>query len=331
MSISTIVAIVLALASTTLTNVAYLREHDAAAALPVLSMRRPLQSARLLLHDRSWVLGFAMESAGFLLYAAALALASLALVQSILAGGIGLLAYVSARITGRRLSGRERTGVLVSLLGLVALAVSLIGGSGKGDAGSTGAILLWLGVTAGAALLLPAAGRGRGAAAVANGLAGGLFFSIGDISTKVATQGGARVAFAIPLILGYSAGTGLLQVGYQAGGALMVAGLATLLTNALPIAAATIVFHEPVPDGALGAVRVLAFVAVTVGAVLLARPDRADADELRAPAAHDADRENDRQRLHHLDRASEERADEQEKSAHLGGSVLNREAHTRGA
>ena len=59
-SVGTAVALVLALASTTLTNVAYLREHDAAAALPVLSMRRPLHSARLLLDDRSWMLGFAM-------------------------------------------------------------------------------------------------------------------------------------------------------------------------------------------------------------------------------------------------------------------------------
>jgi hypothetical protein len=33
---------------------------------------------------------------------------------------------------------------------------------------------------------------------------GGLFFSIGDISTEIATQGGPRLAFVIPLILGYS-------------------------------------------------------------------------------------------------------------------------------
>lgn len=57
MSALTIVALVLALASTTLTNIAYLREHDAAARLPVLSMRRPLVSVRLLLGDRSWLLG----------------------------------------------------------------------------------------------------------------------------------------------------------------------------------------------------------------------------------------------------------------------------------
>jgi hypothetical protein len=126
------VALVLALASTTLTNVAYLRQHDAAAALPVLSMRRPLQSVRLLLSDRSWLLGFAMETSGFVLYAAALALAPLALVQSIAAGGIGVLAYVSARMAGRRLRRHEIGGVVVSVLGLVALAVSLVGGERDG-------------------------------------------------------------------------------------------------------------------------------------------------------------------------------------------------------
>ena len=98
MSLQTVVALVLALASTTLTNIAYLREHDAAAALPVLSMRRPLHSLRLLLDDRSWLFGFALETGGFLLYAAALALASLALVQTIGAGGIGVLAYLSATV-----------------------------------------------------------------------------------------------------------------------------------------------------------------------------------------------------------------------------------------
>src|SRR6202044_2836539 len=103
MSVWTAVAIGLAVISTTLTNVAYLREHDAAASLPALSLRRPLHSLQLLLTDRSWVLGFAMESGGFASYAAALALAPLAVVRSIGAGGIGVLAYVTARVSRRRL------------------------------------------------------------------------------------------------------------------------------------------------------------------------------------------------------------------------------------
>ena len=263
--------LLLAFASAVLTNIAYLRQHDAAAALPVLSMRRPLQSVRLLLGDRSWLLGFAMESGGFLLYAAALVLAPLSLVQAILAGGIGVLAFASARMARRRLARVELAGVLLSVLGLAALAVSLVGGKAKEGGGDLGPILLWLGVTAAIAVTLVVVGRRRWGAAVANGVAGGLFFSIGDISTKLATQGGARVGFAVLLLLGYFGGTALLQLGYQAGGALTVAGLATLVTNALPIAAGTVVLDEPIPSGALGVVRVLAFAAVVSGAVLLAR------------------------------------------------------------
>jgi hypothetical protein len=288
MGLGTAIALLLALVSTTLTNIAYLREHDAAAELPALSLRRPLQSARILLSDRSWLLGFAMESGGFLLYAAALALASLALVQSVVAGGIGVLAYVSAHVARRRLSRRELSGVFLSVLGLMALGVSLIGGSGGGGTGSTRAILLWLGVTAGIALLLILFGRRLNFVAVAYGLAGGLFFSIGDISTKVATQGGVRVAFVLTLIVGYTLGTALLQIGYQAGAALTVAGLATLLTNAVPIAAGTIVLDEAVPGGVLGGLRVLAFGAVTVGAVLLARPEKTSEQTSERTAARPA-------------------------------------------
>ena len=275
MSAQTGFALLLALAATALTNVAYLREHDAAAALPTLSLRRPLHSAQVLLTDRSWLFGFALESGGFALYVVALALAPLTLVQSVSAGGIGILAFVSARMGKRRLERHELAGVLVSMLGLLALAISLAAGSGEGTGGETGEILLWLGTTAAGAVVALALGRRFGALAVAEGIAGGLFFSIGDISIKVATQGGARTAFAIGAIVGYAAGTGFLQLGYQKGGALTVAGLATLLTNALPIAAGSVVLGEPVPSGIYGALRIVAFAAVVAGAILLARPDRA--------------------------------------------------------
>jgi len=49
MSAGIVAAFALALCSTTLTSLAYLREHDAAAAMPALSMRRPLHSLHVLL------------------------------------------------------------------------------------------------------------------------------------------------------------------------------------------------------------------------------------------------------------------------------------------
>jgi hypothetical protein len=214
-----------------------------------------------------------MESAGFATYAAALALAPLAVVQSIGAGGIGVLAYVSSRWRDRRLGRRRSAGVAISILGLLLLGVSLAQSGGAGGRGSLVGILAWLGGTAALALIVLGVGRRHGQSDVALGIAGGLLFSIGDLSTKLATQGGAHFAFAVTLIIGYTLGTSLLQLGYQRGGALTVAGLATLCTNALPIAAGTIVLREPVPSGVLGGARVLAYFAVTIGAILLAAHD----------------------------------------------------------
>jgi hypothetical protein len=91
----------------------------------------------------------------------------------------------------------------------------------------------------------------------------------------VATQGGERIAFVVSVVVGYALGTWLLQLGYQRGSALAVAGVATLFTNALPIVAGTVVLDEPVPSGVLGDLRLLAFAAVVVGAILLTRPDPA--------------------------------------------------------
>ena len=126
--IETAVALGLALASSTLISLAYLRQHDAVGELPALSLRHPLHSLRLLLASHAWLAGFAMESGGFALYVAALALAPLALVQSFAVGGIGILAVASARLSHRRLAKRESLGAGVSVAGLLFLSLSLIGG-----------------------------------------------------------------------------------------------------------------------------------------------------------------------------------------------------------
>lgn len=284
MHVGTVIGLVLALASTVLISLSYLREHDAARELPALSFRRPLRSAKLLLSSRAWLLGFAMESGGFGLYVAALALAPLALVQSVAAGGLGILAIATSRIAHRRLTNRERTGAGLAVIGLALLAISLSGGQATDHRGSLPAIVLWLGVTVGVAILILMSSRAFLQRGVGDGIAGGLFFAAGDICTKVATEGGGRLLFAIPLILAYLLGTSLLQIGYQSGAALTVAGLATLFTNAIPIAAGTVVLGEDVPSGGLGVIRVIAFGAVIAGAILLARPESAPQRRDRADA-----------------------------------------------
>jgi hypothetical protein len=70
-------------------------------------------------------------------------------------------------------------------------------------------------------------------------------------------------------------------MGFQRGRALTTAGIATLATNAIPIAAAMTLFAEPLPAGPLGVVRVLSFAAVVAGAAALA-PERAARNPARS-------------------------------------------------
>ncbi|UGS37811.1 hypothetical protein [Capillimicrobium parvum] len=275
------IGLVIAIASAITLNWAYVQEHDAASGMPPLSLRHPVRSVSLLFSSRAWLKGLAGEVTGFALYVVALALAPLSLVQSMSAGGIAVLAYFSARSQGRSTTTREQVGVGVSLLGLVALGVSLAASTGDESHGTFAAVGAWLAISATVALLsvLASSRIGKG---VGYAMAAGILLASGDISVKTAFEGGWHYVFLATAALGYSVGTILLQIAYQHTRALTAAGIATLLTNALPIAAATTILGEDIPSGPLGAVRVLSFVAVIGGAVLLARGTPEAASPARA-------------------------------------------------
>jgi len=271
MAAQTGMALLLTLVSACAINWGYLTEHRAASALPPLSPRRPLRSIRILLGSRLWLTGFASESAGFALYVVAVALAPLALVQAVAAGGIGVLALLVSRTSGTRLDRRERVGVTIAIGGLALLGSSLAGGSEGGEAGPWLWIALWLGasVVVAGAVTASMLARSRGGAA-ALGLAAGVLFAGGDVATKVMVSGGAHAAVAPAMIAFYGFGTVVLQIAFQRGRALTAAGIATLGTNAIPIVAAMTLFAEPLPSGAAGVARLAAFAAVVAGAVALA-------------------------------------------------------------
>ena len=268
-----------ALASAVLTNAAYSFEHDAAAALPPLSPRRPLRSAIVLARDRRWLLAFATESAGWLLYVAALRLAPLALVQAVVASGVAVLAFATARGHPARLEQRERYAVAAALAGLVLLALSLAGMAPSDQRPAVPAIAAWLAAgAAGAALLVGAPGRFARAASL--GLATGLLFADGDISAKLAGYGGWWLLALVPLILAYATGTSVLQAGYQEGDVLTAAGTATMVTNVVPIMAGFLVFHETLPAGYRAVFQVIAFGALVMSAFLLGYRQEASAGEV---------------------------------------------------
>jgi hypothetical protein len=261
--------LVLALASAAALNWGFFVQHGAASALPPLSVRRPVASLRLLFSNLRWLGGFAAGLAGWALYVGALALAPLSLVQAASAGGIGLLALLVERTTTTTLTRLDRTGVGAAVAGLVLLGISLAGHTEPGRRGSSGEVALWIACSiaaAGLATLRLPGGAGFGVAA-------GLLYAAGDVATKAAVGGGAAVAFVAAVLTCHGLAFVALQLGFQRGGALATAGVSTLLTNALPILAGTLLFHEALPGGAFGVLRVAAFAAVVGGAALLASTD----------------------------------------------------------
>ena len=262
----------LALASAGALNWGFFVQHGAASALPRLSLRRPLHSLATLFAHRRWLVGFLVGLAGWALYVAALALAPLSLVQATSAGGIGLLALLVSRAGGVTLARHERAGVAAAAAGLALLALSLGHGGATGSHGAPLVVAAWIAaslllavIAAGPAARVLAAGAGFGVAA-------GVLYAAGDVATKSAVSGGARLAFVAAVLGCHGLAFVALQLGFQRGDALATAGLSTLLTNALPIAAGMTVFHERLPVEPLGALRVVAFCVLVLGAAALASP-----------------------------------------------------------
>jgi drug/metabolite transporter (DMT)-like permease len=262
------IGLTVAFSSALVTNAAYSLEHDAAAALPPLSPRRPFRSARLLLRNRRWLLAFGAETAGWLMYVAALRLAPLALVQAVAASGVAVLAFATARGHPSRLARREQAAVVLAVAGLALLGLSLVSTTESDQRPEAIGIIIWLAACgAGAAVLIAVPTRFGRVASL--GLAAGLLFADGDISAKLVGYGGPWLIALATLIVAYAAGTSVLQWAYQRGDALTAAGTATMVTNAIPIAAGFVLFGEALPHGIRAAAQVAAFACLVASAVAL--------------------------------------------------------------
>jgi uncharacterized membrane protein len=283
--ISLVIGLVLALATAAAFNWSWVAQHTITSQLPRLTILRPRWSLGVLFGHRRWLIAFLVGVAGWGFYIVAVHLAPLSLVQAVSAGGIALLAVFAQRALGERLPRREWMGVAIAVVGLVFLAASLAGGE-KGAAHASWLavggwfVASWLvaGLSIGplAPLLAPGAGLG---------LAAGLMYAAADVGTKAAWYGGWYLLLIAPIWACHGLAFTFIQLSFQRGRALATAGLSSFCTNALPIAGGIALYHEQVPKGVLGGLRVIAFVCVVVGAASVARREREVEVELEAPAA----------------------------------------------
>jgi hypothetical protein len=266
----------LALASALALDAGFLIQQHAVAHTYELSLRRPLASARSLFESRRWLAGFFLGLAGWGLYFAALTLAPLSLVQTVAASGIGLLVVLVAVASRKLPVRREQGGALLATLGLMALAVSA-GRSGATPSSAPSTVGL-CGLVAVALVIVACALRGRSAAL--GGLAAGLCYGVGDVTSKslliaLPHHPTAGALLASPFLYATAGAHGLgfvvLQRAFQHGGAIASLGPMTAATNLLPMAAGVLLLGERLPEGGLDlALRLGAFAAAVAGAWVLA-------------------------------------------------------------
>jgi hypothetical protein len=278
--VTTAAGLALALLSAVALNWGWVAQHGAAHDLPSLSLRRPAHGLRALFGNLSWLVGFVVGLAGWAFYVGALALAPLSLVQTVSAGGIGILAALAHR-RGDRLQRTQWLAVGIAVAGLALLGASLAGGAVSGHAAAPGAVALWL-VASGAIAALAGASGTRLAPGAGLAIAAGTLYGAGDVATKGAVLGGAWLLL-VPVVLAAHGGAFVaLQFAFQRGGSLATAGTTSLLTNGLPIAAGVALFHERMPGGMLGNMRLMAFACVVLAAGMLARRNTDPGERSRA-------------------------------------------------
>jgi multidrug transporter EmrE-like cation transporter len=281
MSASVQAGLVLALLCAFTSTVGFLYKHRGAAESPPVELRHPVASSLALFRSRWYVLGLvvAMGSWGF--HVAALSLAPISLVQTVIAGGLVTLTVVADRLFGFAVTRREWIGVALTAAGLAFLAATMEGtaDSAHSDYTTLTLVLYVAGLSlAGVAACATARTNARGATLLA--VSAGLIWGASDVSIKALSGhsgDGATAVLTSPLALvilvASLVGLAISARSLQVGDAVPVIAVTSAAANVTTIAAGPLVFGEPLPDdpGAL-VLRLLAFALVIAAASLTPPP-----------------------------------------------------------
>jgi len=282
-SVSVQIGLALALATAFTSIVGFLYKHRGAVESPPVSTSKPVRSSLALFRSRWYVLGIVIAFASWGFHSAALALAPISLVQTVIAGGLVMLTVIANRLFGFTVSRREWIGVALTAIGLAFLAATL-GGTGDDAHNDWNSVELTLYVGVSAALGLAAAfasGRSENGGTLL-AVSAGLIWGASDVSIKAVSgvlDEGLLTTLLHPLslvilvasLVGLSVSARSLQVGK----AVPVIAVTSAAANVCTIASGPLIFGEPVPDDPLGlAVRIAAFALVIVAASLTPPPIR---------------------------------------------------------
>jgi len=260
----------------------FLLKYRGAIVAPEVEWRRPIRSSIALLGSKWYAIGMAVAMFSWGLHVAALSLAPISLVQSIIAGGLVLVTILADRMFGLEVSRREWIGVGLMAAGLAFLAATIEHKTVDGAHATWDPVVL-AGYVGGATLigtlLLPIARRSRTEGLILAASAG-ILWGASDIAIKALSGrthdlGAGVVGHPLALVILLLSLYGVLVSGrsLQLAAAVPVIAITSATANVLTIASGPIVFGEPLPSEPLTlALRMAAFVLVIVATVLTPPP-----------------------------------------------------------
>src|SRR4051812_31831464 len=295
MSFSVQLGLLFALATAVTSIIGFLLKYRGADESPAVTLRNPVRTSLALFKSRWYTIGIIVATASWGLHVAALSLAPISVVQSVIAGGLVLLTVIADRVFGYTVTRREWICVALTALGLAFLAATMHGTAGdKHSDYENGTLALYVGGAAAIGLLAAVASRRRVAGGPALAMSAGLLWGASDVSIKALSDHLDQGAFGWihPLalvILGASlVGLAVSARSLQVGEAVSVIAVTSASANLCTIAAGPVVFGEPLPDDPLElGLRLLAF-ALVIGASALTPPPLRDTDETVGPDASPA-------------------------------------------
>jgi multidrug transporter EmrE-like cation transporter len=269
--------LVLALVTSLMSVVGFFLKHRGAVAAAPVQWRRPWASTVALFRSPVYTIGCVVATTSWGFHVAALGLAPISLVQSVIAGGLVLVTVVADRVFGQPVTRREWIGVALTAAGLAFLAATLggAGSSAHGDYGDA-ELLAFVGLVSIAGLAIAARGR----TGPLLGASAGLLWAGSDVTIKAlsgkASALGAGVLihpFAVVILVLSLVGLLVSARSLQLGPAVAVIAVTSATANVLTIAAGPAVFGEPLPQDPLALlVRVAAFALVVCAAAMTPPP-----------------------------------------------------------
>jgi hypothetical protein len=280
--------LLLALATAFVSILGFLYKQRGAAAIETIAWRRPLRAVRALFSNRWFVIGIVVAMASWGLHVAALALAPISLVQSVIAGGLVLLTVMAERLFGIEVTRREWVGVGLCAAGLAFLAATVGDTAHDKHSHYDGATLAAYDalLVAASLALMALAHRSGDATGLALAVAAGLQWGASDVTIKalsdhLGADGIGVIANPLALVILVLSLVGMVVSArsLQVGDAVPVIAATSAAANLATIVSGLVVFGEPLPAGAPAvALRFGAFALVVLAAFLTPAPTTSSAE-----------------------------------------------------